>query len=268
MKLNTRQVEKPWGRIGLPPPFPASRDRRIGEIWFEPEPPCQDLLVKYIFTSEKLSVQVHPPGGPGIGKDECWLVLHAEPGAMLAIGFAEPVVPETIRAAALDGTIEGLLAWHPVGAGDFFYIPAGTVHAIGGGISLVEVQQHSDTTYRLYDYGRPRELHLDDALRVAKGVPHDPALRSKITPAGNVQLADGPSFRLDRVHGVPRACLVSRYADGPSVILPLEGPVTNGDEQLGPGECAIVRSLDELQAGQGSRYLLAQSCHMPGQLRR
>src|SRR3546814_3643538 len=91
-----------------------------------------DLLVKYIFTSEKLSVQVHPSDAQALaagmgqtGKEECWLVIDAEPGARLAIGFSEPIDTATMRAAALDGTIEHLLAWHPVERGDFFYLPAG-----------------------------------------------------------------------------------------------------------------------------------------------
>jgi mannose-6-phosphate isomerase len=92
--LPTRSVEKPWGRDTLPPPF-ASRDgKRVGEIWFEPPPELPQLLVKYIFTSEKLSVQVHPSDAQtqaaGLGrqgKEECWLIVHADPGAVLGIGF-------------------------------------------------------------------------------------------------------------------------------------------------------------------------------------
>jgi mannose-6-phosphate isomerase len=94
-------------------------------------------------------------------------VLRADPGAQLAIGFREPINGELLRAASLSGEIEQLLNWVEVQAGDAFFIPAGTVHAIGGGLALCEVQQHSDITYRLYDYGRPRELHLEKAVQVA-----------------------------------------------------------------------------------------------------
>ncbi len=162
--LPVRQVAKPWGRELLPSPFVAPAGERIGEVWFEPPPELSALLVKYIFTSEKLSVQVHPSDAqrPGHGKEECWLIVHAEPDASLGIGFRERLSPDRLRAAALDGSIESLMEWHRVKAGDFFYIPANTVHAIGPGVSLIEVQQNSDVTYRLYDYGRPRELHLDD----------------------------------------------------------------------------------------------------------
>ncbi|PEQ10193.1 mannose-6-phosphate isomerase, partial [Novosphingobium sp. PC22D] len=161
--LAIRQVEKPWGRDVLPAPFSAPAGKRIGEIWFEPPPELPQLLVKYIFTSEALSVQVHPSDAETMaaglgrqGKEECWLILAAEPGARLGIGFREPLDGAAMRKAALDGSIEHLMDWHSVRPGDFFHIPAGTVHAIGAGVSLIEVQQNSDITYRLYDYGRPR----------------------------------------------------------------------------------------------------------------
>src|SRR5687767_7309310 len=108
--LASRLVEKPWGQECLPPPFSAPPGKRIGEVWFEPPPELPELLVKYLFTSENLSVQVHPsdaqaPSGSR-GKEECWLVVTAEPGAQLAIGFTEPLLPDRMRAAALDGSIE------------------------------------------------------------------------------------------------------------------------------------------------------------------
>ena len=139
--LTTRTVEKPWGQGVLPAPFVDVPGKRIGEIWFEPPPELPQLLVKYIFTSEKLSVQVHPSDvqRPGHGKEECWLIVDAKPGAQLGIGFRERLGPDAMRKAAIDGSIEHLLEWHSVRRGDFFYIPANTVHAIGAGISLIEV---------------------------------------------------------------------------------------------------------------------------------
>ena len=149
-RLPTRLVEKVWGRDTLPAPFAAPEGQRIGEIWFEPPPEVPQVLVKYLFTSEKLSVQVHPSDDTALsgeaGKEECWLVLDAEPDARLAIGFTRAVTPEEIAAAAQDGSIEALLEWHPARPGDLFYLPAGTVHAIGPGLALVEVQQTSETT--------------------------------------------------------------------------------------------------------------------------
>ena len=255
--LPIRSVEKPWGRDGLPAPFASAPGKRIGEIWFEPPPALDALLVKYLFTSEKLSVQVHPPGAGG--KEECWLVVAAEPGAALGIGFREPLGAEAMRAAALDGSIEHLLEWHSVEPGDFFYIPAGTVHAIGAGVGLIEVQQNSDITYRLYDYGRLRELHLGEGIAAAKGVPHNPALRRKLPENGSLTLVDGPHFRLDRIEGPPGGELAARYA-GALLVIPLAGELEVAGETVLPGQCALAASLDQLAIAEGCQCLLAQPC--------
>ena len=246
------EVAKPWGREVLPAPFVAPPGEKIGEIWFEPPPELPSLLVKYLFTSEKLSVQVHPDddqarasGHGANGKEECWLVIDAEPGATLGVGFREHLTHDAIRAAALDGSIEDLLVWHPVTAGDFFYIPANTVHAIGAGVSLIEVQQNADITYRLYDYGRPRELHLDEGVAVAKGEPHDPALRRHIPERGTVELANGRYFQLHRLDGEPDAAIRAAYA-GPLLVIPREGEVRLGTEALKPGECGQATSIADL----------------------
>jgi mannose-6-phosphate isomerase len=167
MKLARREIEKPWGRDD-------GSGRRVGEIWFEPpDGRAMPLLVKYLFTSEKLSVQVHPDDaqararGLPHGKSECWFVVAAEPGATLALGLREEMSEAELRAAAEDGSIERRLEWIEARPGDFFSVPAGTIHAIGPGLSLIEIQQPSDVTYRLYDYGRDRELHVDEAVAVA-----------------------------------------------------------------------------------------------------
>lgn len=240
----------------LPPPFSADGER-IGEIWFEPPPELSALLVKYLFTSDKLSVQVHPPGAGG--KEECWLVIDAEPDAVLGVGFRKRLSPAQMRAAALDGSIEHLLDWHPVSAGDFIYLPAGTVHAIGGGLSLIEVQQNSDVTYRFYDYGRPRDLHLDEAVAVAHGAPHDPSFRGHVPAHGHVSLVRGPWFRLDRAEGQPDAELAERY-DGALLAIPLDGAVTVAGEAVAPGECAMAASIADIVISPGTRCLLAQPC--------
>ena len=169
VRLPARFLEKVWGADDLAPWFP-SPGKKIGEVWFEADLP---LLVKFVFTSGRLSVQVHPDDAfaaaheNSLGKTEMWYVLRADPGAQLAVGLRESVTRERLREAALSGEIEKLLKWTPVEAGNAFLIPAGTIHAIGGGLALCEIQEHSDITYRLYDYGRPRELHLDKALQVA-----------------------------------------------------------------------------------------------------
>jgi mannose-6-phosphate isomerase len=169
LRLPTRFLEKVWGATDLSPWYPSS-GKKIGEVWFEAYLP---LLIKFVFTSERLSVQVHPDDAFAAahensrGKTEMWYILRADPGARIAAGFQKSISPERLRESALSGEIEGLLHWIDVQAGDAFLVPAGTVHAIGAGLAICEIQQNSDITYRLYDYGRPRELHLDKAMQVA-----------------------------------------------------------------------------------------------------
>lgn len=263
-KLPIRSVEKPWGKDVLPAPFSAPEGQRIGEIWFVPPPEVPSLLVKYIFTSEALSVQVHPSdaqaaaaGEKDRGKEECWLVIDAEPGATLGVGFHQHIDHDTMRAAALDGSIEDMLVWHPVKPGDFFYIPANTVHAIGAGISLIEIQQNSDITYRLYDYGRPRELHLDAGIAVSKGEPLDPALHKHIPDTGTVELASGAYFTAHRVDGRPNAALVAEYSC-PLVVIPRIGSVALGDEILKPGDCAWAPEILALTFDTGSQAIIVR----------
>lgn len=240
---------------------------RIGEIWFEPPPELAQLLVKYIFTREKLSIQAHPSDAHTLaagmgrqGKDECWLILDAEPGASLGIGFAEPITAEAMRAAALDGSIETRMVWHPVSAGDFFYIPAGTVHAIGAGISLIEVQQNSDITYRLFDYGRSRQLHLEEGVAVALGEPYETALRQRVPLGGTVRLVHGPAFRLDQVTGDSVHHVAPDYS-GPLLVIPRDMPARIGGEEIAPGGCGIAESLAHITFQPGGTYLIAQSCN-------
>jgi mannose-6-phosphate isomerase len=255
------QVAKPWGRDSLPAPFVAPAGERIGEIWFEPPPELPRLLVKYIFTSEKLSVQVHPSDAqlPGHGKEECWLIVAAEPGANIGIGFREELSKEAMRQAALDGSIEHLLEWHPVTAGDFFYIPAGTVHAIGAGVCLIEVQQNSDITYRLYDYGRDRELHLDEGVAVASGEPYPRGLMRHVADGASATLADSPLLRLDQVSGELPAGIAERY-HGPMLVIPRAGCATVAGQTVEPGQCALAMSVGEIALPAHGTNLLAQPC--------
>lgn len=175
VRLATSFKEKVWGSTRLSPWYPES-DRKIGEVWFEADLP---LLIKFLFTTARLSVQVHPNDDFGAryensrGKTEMWHILRADPGAQIALGFREPITPERLREASLSGEIEDLLRWVDVAPGQTYFVPAGTVHAIGAGIALCEIQQHSDVTYRLYDYGRPRELHLEKAMQVSDTSAHE-----------------------------------------------------------------------------------------------
>ena len=261
-RLATRMVAKVWGRDTLPAPFAAPPATRIGEIWFEPPPEVPQVLMKYLFTSEKLSVQVHPSEAnalPGeAGKEECWLVLEADEDARLAIGCAREVSRAEIAAAARDGTIESLLHWHRARPGDLFYLPAGTVHAIGPGLALVEVQQTSDTTFRLYDYGRPRELHLERGLEVAEGIPY--AAKHRRSIADGPVLVDGPYFRLDWIEGAPDEATLAAYP-GALLALPLVGEIAakDGSARAGAGECLVVEGLGSLDFSAAGVTLLTRS---------
>lgn len=264
MILPTISVEKPWGKDRLPAPFVAPEGERVGEIWFDPPPALDQLLVKYIFTSEKLSVQVHPDddqseaaGHGRQGKSECWYVIDAEPGATLGIGFAGPIAPEAMRAAAHDGSIENLLVWHPVVPGDFFYIPANTVHAIGAGVSLIEVQQNSDITYRLYDYGRPRELHLDAGMAVARGEAYDMGMHRLVPEHGSLRLVEGPFFVLDRIEGPLSQAAASDYP-AQLLVIPRGGGVTVGGQPVAVGECALADGIGDVAVAVGALCLLAR----------
>lgn len=245
--LRPRSVEKPWGRDRLPPIFEPAAGRRIGEIWFEDRDDLP-LLAKYLFTSEKLSVQVHPndqqakASGYARGKSECWYVLDADPGATIGLGLGREVTRDQLRAAALDGSIEQLLHWREVAAGDFFLVAPGTIHAIGGGISLLEFQQKSDITYRLYDYGRPRELHVDDAVAVAGLGRYPEGAFRHVEAADELVLVEGPPFTLVHSHH-------DRLQDRRRWILPLEGTVRCGDTVAGPGGCLLAQGGERVETG-------------------
>jgi len=200
-------VERPWGARDLAPIYPEHRcEKPVGEVWLTGdenrvangplagrtlgelcreygralvgESACEierfPLLIKFLFPREKLSVQVHPDDeaarrvGQACGKTECWYVLAAEPGAQVALGLKPGVTREQLARAIQEVRAEELLNWVDIYAGEMIYVDAGTVHTIGPGSILVETQQNSDTTYRLYDYGRPREIHVEQGLAAAK----------------------------------------------------------------------------------------------------
>jgi mannose-6-phosphate isomerase len=244
VKLQRQYVEKPWGRTRLPPMFDPPVDARIGEVWFTGGAELP-LLAKYIFTSERLSVQVHPDDaqarGRGLphGKSECWYIIEAEPDATLGLGLKREVSAEELRSAALDGSIEKLLDWRAVRPGDFFFVPPGTIHAIGGGLSLIEFQQNADVTYRLFDYGRQRELHLDDAVAVADRAPYRGALAQHLSASDERALVDGPDFKFIHTHA-------DMLRDRRRWVLPLEGRVQSGGETASCGECLLVEADEEL----------------------
>jgi len=203
------------------------------------EYPAFPLLVKILFPKEKLSVQVHPDDamarkyGEPRGKTECWYALDAQPGAQVALGIKPGIKPENVLAAIEESTLENLLEWLPVERQDMIFVDAGTVHAVGPGVVLLETQQNSDLTYRMYDYGRPRELHVDlsmEAMRL-----HTRA--GKVRPVvedGHAKLIDEPYFRLDRftLEASGKGALPDSESDGgrfndrAQVLFVAEGEVT------------------------------------------
>lgn len=262
--LQTHRVEKPWGRRDLWPGFGdvEGDGEPVGEVWFQaPGDTAPDLLIKYLFTGEKLSVQVHPDDeeahkrGLPRGKDECWTILDAAPDSTIALGPKQPMNADGLRAAALDGSIEEKLDWVPVKAGDFFYAASGTIHAIGAGLTLIEVQQNSETTYRLYDYGRPRELHLDDGVAVAHLEPYRPIVSPGPVDERRTVLVEGPKFVLERWRGGTNA------VDLPEGTTAWIVPITGGGEVAGvafkAGECVTVTGRETINANEGADYLFA-----------
>jgi len=204
---------RPWGTLDLSPIYPNQKlSERIGEAWLTgdnckvsngplawrtlaevskqfgrelvgaagSDPQRFPLLLKFLFPADKLSVQVHPDDttargfGEPWGKTECWYVAHARPGSQVALGLKPGVTQREFESAIREQRAEELLNWVDVFAGDMIYVAGGTVHTLGPGPVIVETQQQSDTTYRLYDYGRQRPLHLEQGLasvkeRVASG---------------------------------------------------------------------------------------------------
>jgi mannose-6-phosphate isomerase len=197
---------RPWGARDLSPIYDRRFDENIGESWLTGdhckikngmhagesltqlasqykreligEAPGDDsrfpLLAKFLFPHEKLSVQVHPDDndartlGEPWGKTECWYIAHANAGAKIGLGLKPGATRAQFEDAIRENRAEALLNWISVFAGDMFYVAGGTVHTLGPGSIVVETQQQSDATFRLYDYGRPRELHLENGLRIIK----------------------------------------------------------------------------------------------------
>jgi mannose-6-phosphate isomerase len=161
------------------------------------------LLIKLLFPKDKLSVQVHPDDalaqryGEPRGKTECWYALDAKPGAAVALGIRPGVTAEQVKAAVHDASLESLLEMVPVEKGDMLFVDAGTVHAMGPGVVILETQQTSDLTYRMYDYGSARELHLEKSFAAMRLKTR----AGKVPPRpvdGHCVLIDERYFRIER----------------------------------------------------------------------
>lgn len=197
---SVRVVHKPWGVSDLRPwSSYDGRGNAAGELWFEradKNASSPALLLKLLFTSEPLSIQVHPDDtfaraiGMPNGKSEAWYIISAEADAKVGVGLKIRVTPEELRASIRDGSIVDLVQWIPVAQGDVISIPAGTIHAVGAGVVLAEIQQQSDATFRLFDYDRGRELHENNGMAVADAGPLQSAcIASRLTRERTVLVA-------------------------------------------------------------------------------
>jgi mannose-6-phosphate isomerase len=292
--------ERVWGRESLAPYFPEVRCAKpIGEAWFtfeenrtslggtlaeliaaHPEilgtgahgahPAICPLLVKLLFTSERLSVQVHPDDEYArhhhgcLGKTEAWYVMDAEPGAEVALGFQKTLASGQLKASALSGEIENLLDWRKVRAGDVFLAPAGTVHAIGAGVTICEIQQNSDITYRLYDYGRPRELHLDHGANVSHLGPYTHGQETMALADWRDQLAACRYFRIERLR--PRG--IATLSGGlPHYLLLVctKGDGSIAGEPFAAGQAWMVpaQAAEFSISGPGSEWILTYAASEP-----
>jgi len=210
-----RVVDKPWGSFDLRPWSDIRLDGiAIGELWFErgdTEAPDPALLLKLLFTSKPLSIQVHPGDryarsmGLANGKTEAWYVLGAVPGAKVAIGLKQRLTPPQLRASIEDGSISNLVQWRSVFKDEVIFIPAGTIHAIGAGLAIAEIQQRSDATFRLFDYGRARDLHLDGAVAVANAGPAERQSHPRRLSDQRTLLVASPHFVLERIDLPPQS---------------------------------------------------------------
>jgi mannose-6-phosphate isomerase len=220
----------------------------VGELWFEradERAPIPALLLKLLFTSEPLSIQVHPDDtfaramGMPNGKSEAWYIISAKPGAQIGVGLTHRVTPQELRASIRNGSIVQLVQWRPAAAGDVIFIPAGTIHAIGAGIVLAEIQQRSDTTFRLFDYSRQRELHEDNGVAVANTWP----LRSPHNPTrltdGRTLLVASRYFVLERLD-LPKGSSWALVAEPETWILVLDGHAAIGLAAVSIGQAAFV----------------------------
>ena len=213
-------------------------------------------LTKFIDAREKLSVQVHPSDEYALknegqyGKSEMWYVVAADEGAGLYMGFEREYTKDEITRAIADGVVETMLSFKPVLAGDVFFIPAGTVHAIGGGVLIFEIQQNSTLTYRLYDYGRRdkagnlRELHVDRAMNVLNtGVYHQ------------AETAPGAACG-ERTIGECEYFTVKEYTiDGSTASVTVDGESFKSITVVS-GECEITSGTEVYTAQKGDSFFI------------
>ncbi len=249
-QCRVKPIHKPWGRHDLRPWHARSEeDSRIGELWFQragaDEPP-PELLLKLLFTDATLSIQVHPDDqrarslGLPNGKTEAWYVLSARPDAQVALGLKIALSTAQFQAAIMDGSIADLVDWRPVAQDDHILVPAGTVHAIGAGLVIAEVQQNSDATFRLFDYDRGRSLDVKNAVAAATpGPAADQAPPVFLTDARELLVADD-LFSVERIT-LPSRSIWLCSAQHETWLLVLHGSIHLNDLDISAGDAVFLK---------------------------
>ena len=276
MPLLPVPVEKPWGRARYSG-WDCGLDfsGRVGELHhlLPDAARCpeggQALLLKTLFAESMLSVQVHPDEavaaelglavpGQAMSKDEAWFVLAAEPGARVGLGLQRAMTADEMRAAVIDGSIMERMIWHEVSAGDALTVPAGTVHAIGAGVTLFEVQQNLDVTFRLHDHGRGRRLDVEAGMMVACRQAWTKPVPAPSAGPGRETLVSGGGFVMERVEG---AGWLLPEAGRPVWVAVVAGEARLDDRRL---DCGFVALASGPVCVEGeSVLLLAQAGPLP-----
>src|SRR5437868_394600 len=308
---------RPWGTFDLAPVYPNQKfPEKIGEAWLTGDH-CKvangplvgkslselsqqygrelvgqaardssrfPLLLKFLFPHEKLSVQVHPDDeqarrvGQPWGKTECWYVADAKPGAQVALGLKPGVTRVQFEQAVAENRAEELLNWVDIHADEMIYVAGGTVHTLGPGSIIVETQQQSDTTYRLYDYGRPRELHLKNGLaalkeKVSSGkVLRPPPRESATGKSRHVRLVGAPYFAVDMFEAKEPVHLATRDDSGKhsaQILVAVEGcgviEVPGGEPiTLAKGDAVVIPACLEKFAVRPQWNLELLRAYVPG----
>ena len=188
------------------------------------------------------------------GKEECWIVIDAEPDAVLGIGTRKPLSAEELQSAANSGELENLIDWKPVFPGDWLHITPGTVHAIGAGVTLVEIKQKADVTFRLYDYNRPRDLHLVEGAAVSKAEPYADVRHGKLKRSTDLQLLSScPSFSV--YHGADRS--FESLIEPAYWFIPIKGSISIGMATYAAGSAIYERIDGETMVSPDFSYLAA-----------
>ena len=254
-----RRVLKPWGVnnadawVDLP-----TNNGRVGEVCYERpgenrEAPA--LMFKLLFTSAPLSIQVHPDAacarslGLANGKDEAWHILSAEPEAKVAVGLKMACAPQQLEDAIRDGAIADMILWRTVAAGDTIVVPAGTIHAIGAGLVICEIQQRSEATFRMFDYGRSRELQIDNAVRAATTEPAATQPPPQRLSDERMVIASSRYFTFERIALAPNTSW-RLLAERETWLFVVNGRVDAGPFALGKGDTVFADADDpDLRVG-------------------